>query len=192
MRRPDDAGRLTLERDARTDDDVEVRMSFDAVEHTGRFVNLARLEVELSDGAQTSVVPLTQTAPGHYQGTTPIASDRSYLARVRTNDVAALARGTSLQAFLPAAPADEYRFRPPDAELLQAISRDTGGIYESDAQAVRPVPSVRAPVALWAWLLLGALVLYPVDLLLRRVRVQQQEPRRSGEADRRQGGQESS
>ena len=72
---------------------------------------------------------------------------------------------------------DEYRFRPADPRLLSSISLSTGGRYEPDAAALRPGAGDRStvPTRLWPWLLVLALAAYLADLLLRRVRIFEQE-----------------
>jgi hypothetical protein len=66
--------------------------------------------------------------------------------------------------------AAEYRFGAPDEALLSSLSRMTGGTLRPADDDLRRAPSspgrARYPVA--PWLLALALVLWPVDIALRR------------------------
>ena len=65
------------------------------------------------------------------------------------------------------------RPRPPDEDLLRAISGDTGGRFDPSADdfGAIPVGPVRRRTEAWPWLAGLALVAYLVDLFLRRVRL---------------------
>jgi hypothetical protein len=67
----------------------------------------------------------------------------------------------------------EYRFSPPDLERLRAIADATGGAVsptsELLSQATRSSRGARR--AVWPGLVIAALVLWMLDVLLRRVRV---------------------
>jgi hypothetical protein len=67
----------------------------------------------------------------------------------------------------------EYQFRPPNVELLQAIARDTGGVFAPSPEQIFEDDGVRTvrPLALWPFLAALALALYLLDLLLRRIRL---------------------
>ena len=113
-----------------------------------------------------ATVEATRVGRGAYTAAFPLARRGDYAFSVASPDGAETRR-----ALLYSYP-DEYRLLPPDIELLQAISRDTGGAFEptleqlfsEDGQTTRPI-------ALWPFLAAAALVLYLLDLLLRRVRL---------------------
>jgi hypothetical protein len=62
---------------------------------------------------------------------------------------------------------------PPDTELLAAISRDTGGVFNPEPEEVFADLGDRAAVSapLWPWLAGLAASLWLADLALRRVRL---------------------
>ena len=66
----------------------------------------------------------------------------------------------------------EYRFRPPDEGLLRAIVSATGGVYApSAADLAKPTGAHGASKrAAWPWLVGAGLVLWLVDIWLRRIR----------------------
>jgi hypothetical protein len=70
-------------------------------------------------------------------------------------------------------PAAEYRFRPPDTAVLGAVAEATGGAISPDAAALRRSggSSRAARRALWPGLVALSLLLWLLDVLLRRVRV---------------------
>ena len=74
-------------------------------------------------------------------------------------------------------PAAEYRFRPSDDGLLQSIASATGGAWRADAGVAAAVTSDQrvSRRALWPALVAIALGLWFVDLLLRRVRLFENE-----------------
>ena len=114
--------------------------------------------------------PTRQVAPG------PLRSDRRRRRHAGADDHAstapAAARGITSRTILPD-PAAEYRFRAPDEPLLMSIASSTGGAWRPDAaglaNAAGDSRTERRP--LWPTLVALALVLWFVDLLLRRVRV---------------------
>ena len=65
----------------------------------------------------------------------------------------------------------EYRDLGTDLNSLRAIARAGGGSVLTDvAQAYKlPVPATRAAVAIEEWLLVIALLLFPLDVALRRL-----------------------
>ena len=70
-------------------------------------------------------------------------------------------------------PAAEYRFRAPDETLLRSIATATGGAFHPTAAALANATgdSRTARRPLWPPLVALALVLWFLDLLLRRIRV---------------------
>jgi hypothetical protein len=89
-----------------------------------------------------------------------------------TVEGAAAGIGITSRSVLPDGAA-EYRFRPPDEGLLRSIASSTGGAYRPHAAALANAAgdsrTQRRP--LWPALVGLALVLWFVDLVLRRVRI---------------------
>jgi uncharacterized membrane protein len=173
MRRPDTRGGLRVERAIRADGQNEARIAFEAIDPAGGFADVAPPRVEIAGGERIEEVVLPQRAPGRFEATVPLAEGRDYLVRAVVDRAESLAPWLPLSAFALAPPADEYRFRPPDVAFLRALSEATGGVFDpSPERVVEPgAQSSRVPVAVWPWLVGVALVLYLIDLLLRRVRL---------------------
>ena len=70
-------------------------------------------------------------------------------------------------------PIAEYRFDPPDESLLKAIASATGGAWRPSPTALVNAAGDRTTERrpMWPPLLVLALVLWFVDVLLRRIRV---------------------
>jgi len=147
-----------------------VRMATEARDAQGRYRDLLKPVFRVTSGANAvREIPARQVAPGRYEGT--VVADARQPLTVSVVDRRSEASGPS-RTILPDAAA-EYRFRPPDEDLLKAIATATGGVF-------RPSPSALAPKAgersterrpLWPSLVIAALALWLVDLVFRRVRV---------------------
>ncbi|MAG70403.1 MAG: VWA domain-containing protein [Vicinamibacterales bacterium] len=118
------------------------------------------------DGGEAAI-ETERVGPGSYVASVAIDAARDQAFSVELPDGAEA--GRSLLASYP----DEYRFRPADIELLQAVAADTGGVFAPSTETIAAVDGARTvrPVALWPYLAVAALALYLLDLLLRRIRL---------------------
>ncbi len=120
-------------------------------------------------------VSLSQVASGVYE--TPVSSLQSgaYAVRVTQTKPGATALGRTLGLVAPT-PA-EYRLLGTNDPLLAAIRSATGGAaVQSPADVwVHDLRTTSRLTDLWPWLLVLALVLWPLDIALRRVSVGRRE-----------------
>ena len=143
---------------------------FDAVDLEDRMVNGAegRLEVELPGGKRTQM-PLPQIAPGRYGATLKLAEPGVYGFTAALTD----RQGKSYHRKhgLVTRYADEFRPRPTNTALLQAIAEATGGRSNPSADEVFTPSTHSAPATLrlWPYLVMAALVLLVIDTALKRV-----------------------
>jgi uncharacterized membrane protein len=151
-------------------DGRHVEFQVQSLRDDGRFADLQDTRATVVDpsGAAREVV-LNQTAPGTYTFATSVEAPGIY--RVLFSQ-AAMGR--------PNAPREEVAgFAVPDAveahtvganrALLEQLARDTGGRELRDvADLARPSSGPGPAIPLWPWLLGAAIVLLPVDVLLRR------------------------
>ncbi len=164
MRRPEDerADAFRASRQGNT-----VRIAIDSVNPDGTFENMLapRVAVTGPDG-RTSVIEARQVGPGAYETTVPVAERGDYLFHALGG------AADSSRALAYSYPA-EYQFHPPRLELLRAISRTTGGVFNPSVEDLFATDgeSTVLPTPLWPYLAALALALYLVDLLLRRVRL---------------------
>ncbi len=124
---------------------------------------------------EPATVNLSQVAAGVYEA--PVASLRSgaYAVRVTQTKPGATALGRTLGLVAPTAA--EYRLLGANEPLLAAIRNATGGtavaapgdVWEHDLATTGELTD------LWPWLLVLALLLWPLDVALRRVSVGRRE-----------------
>jgi uncharacterized membrane protein len=142
-------------------------VSVEARDEGGDYRNLLRPAVQVSGrGGRRQDVTLRQVAPGRYEASV-IASASDALTFSLEGGAPAASRRVVPDA------AAEYRFRPPDEELLRSIASATGGAWLPDGTGLREAAgdgrTDRRPLA--PALIVLALVAWLCDLLLRRIRV---------------------
>ena len=126
------------------------------------------------DGGDVEV-PLSSLEPGLWQGSLPVEPGRSYTVEViGSKQVPGGAEGETeddvlaTHTFAPP-PSAERRSRTADTAWLEKVAERTEGDVEPDSVSPDTVAGVTTDVhRLWPWFLLFALVLLPVDALLRR------------------------
>lgn len=152
------------------------RVTLDAVDAEGRFVNQARVTLTLLDpdalaGADRTGRPVTvgQVAPGRYAAEFPTPRPGAYFLQMDAEREGRLvySRRRGLVVGYP----DEYRTRPADQGLLRAIAQATGGTYDaSPAEVAAPSPTtVPRTTLLWPCFLASAAVILVIDVAVRRV-----------------------
>ncbi len=119
--------------------------------------------------ATPMTVPLRQVAPGRYEAT--VVADAAQPLSVSLSDAEGMT-GVTSRLVIPD-PAAEYRFQPPDEALLRSLASATGGAWKPTPAALANTSDDRRTERrpFWPALIIAALVLWFVDLLLRRVRV---------------------
>ncbi len=112
---------------------------------------------------------LSPTGPGRFEGDLPTDQVGSYLLHVSESAGGAVRHTTTSGLVVPYSP--EYRELGTDVATLKAIAQAGGGVLLSDAsQAFRvPVPSVHAARPISEILLVLAILLFPIDVALRRL-----------------------
>ena len=132
----------------------------------GRFRNAERPIVTVDVGGEERELSLNQVAPGAYEASTPLAAEDEMSVRWSGDDAA-------LERHLLPAPNAEDRYLPPDIARLQWLSETTGGIFDPSVQQLLDPAgqTVVRPTRLWPILAAIALLLYLLNMLLRRVRV---------------------
>jgi len=126
------------------------------------------LEVIDGDG-RSSPLSVTRVRSGFYEGWLKPPGRGDYVVRAKAGPDTPPELFTRLISY---APPSEERGRPPDFDLLRTISRDTGGAFDPRVEdlAAKPSELVVRRIDLWPYLAALALVLYLLDLLLRRLR----------------------
>jgi uncharacterized membrane protein len=114
---------------------------------------------------------LAQVAPGVYEASMGELAPGAYALRVTQTLAGAAAVGRTLGLVAPS-PA-EYRLLRTNEPLLAAIRDATGGRPVTTAGDVwlHDLGTTAGETPLWPWLLVIALLLWPLDIFLRRVQV---------------------
>lgn len=154
--------------------DQRAQITVDAREEGGAFLNNLALQVSiLAPDNQTEIVTLQQTAPGRYETTFEPRTEGSYFLVVNgggnvNSEIQQFNEVTGwVMSYSP-----EYAQNEPNEDLLIDLADMTGGanLAEDPATAFGITQQPRtALVAAWPWLLLIVLILFPIDIAIRRV-----------------------
>ena len=143
-------------------------ISINAVGTDGHFRNELRPQVRvIGPDQRVSVLDIPQVGPGAYETRMRVAPNAAYTFRAAAEGVGGFTR--TLEYSYPS----EYHFYPPDIQKLKLISEATGGIFSPQGREIFASrgESVPYPTRLWPGLCAAALLLYVLDILLRRVRL---------------------
>jgi hypothetical protein len=142
-------------------------ISIDAVGRDGRYRNglQSALKVVGPDQSATDVA-IDQVGPGSYAATLKLTRKGPYTFHV-------VGGGAGLSQRLEYSYPDEYHFYPANTGLLQKMSSETDGRFQPEARDIFDArgETTAVPTPLWKFLVAAALVLYIVDVFLRRVRL---------------------
>src|SRR4029079_800925 len=122
-------------------------------------------------GLDPVAVKLEQTAPGVYEAPLGILDACAYARRIDQLRSGATPLGRTVVLVAPTAA--EYRLLGTNERLLAALRGATGGRAIDDAQQVwlHDLAATTASRDLWPLLLLLALLLWPLDVAVRRVAI---------------------
>lgn len=146
------------------------RVVVDSVDLAGQYINEADTKMTLiRPGLGKEEIQLKQTAPGRYEADIAVPERGAYhmeLSQSR-NDVPTFRQTRGLVVGYP----DELRLGPPEEELMKRVAEISGGTFNPQAEEVfadsqRTAESV---FPLWPWLLSAAVVLFLLDVALRRI-----------------------
>jgi Ca-activated chloride channel homolog len=149
-------------------DQDQATISAEAVQKDGKFRNsLDSMVRVIAPDQSVSDLRLRQLAPGLYQTRIHLNQQGSY--RFRAIDE----KGGGARALEFSYP-DEYHFYPPNTNALRKISRETRGIFQPSISEIFDTSgeSTTLPTPLWPYPAAAALLLFIVDLLLRRLIVE--------------------
>ena len=161
-RHDDDAFDFRVQRDGDS-----ALISIDAIDKSGRFRNAANTEVRVVDPQQrVSVVQIPQVGPGSYEVRVPITQHGTYMFRPTGEGFGGSSR------MLTYSYPGEYHFYPPDIVKLRTISEETGGTFQPKGPEIFDPAGESTTIssALGSWLIGMSLVLFGLDVLLRRLR----------------------
>ena len=146
---------------------------------------LPKVRVTTPAGESHTLI-LRQSAPGEYRARLPLETTSAQPYRFALIEGGGIGKAEAVQAGEQALAytwTDEYRALPPNNDLLRVLGEQTGGVFAPRADDVfADYGDVElAPRPLWPWLLASALMLFLLDILIRRA------PRLPGFSVRRAG-----
>jgi uncharacterized membrane protein len=154
-------------------------ISVEAVDEEGNFQNFLELNARVVDPTgEGQDLRLEQTAPGHYEARFDAASVGAYTINLMQmegeNLIGTQMIGTSLN-FSPEFSTSETKWNL--LNRLAEISR--GKVFTELSMAADPFHHDRLktfqPKDLWEWLLRFSILLFPVDVALRRIQIDREE-----------------
>lgn len=154
-------------------------IAVEALDSNGNFRNFLNLEaVVVSPKGDRLSVTLEQTGPGRYDTKFPTKEVGAYLINLLEKKDGKLAGSQVLGASVNYSP--EFLAAEPNVNLLRRISEIGGGrILDIQDPAMNPFEFNRLktfqPHDLWEWLLRLAILLFPVDVGLRRIQIDRDE-----------------
>jgi Ca-activated chloride channel homolog len=167
--------RETMRRQSNDEFDLQVMregdeavITINAVEKDGRFRNLLHPKLRIVDPSQaSSTIEVPQVGPGAYETRVRLGQEGTYVFRTAGDASGGASR--TLEFSYP----DEYHFYPPNFEVLRDLSAGTNGVYQAAGPEIFDAggETVSVHTRLWPLLASLALVLYLVDVLLRRLRL---------------------
>lgn len=157
-----------------------VTVALDAATPDGSFLNDAKTDLTLIDPRLGNrKLELTQIAPGRYKAEFDVEDAGAYhLELAQTYQGETLYRQSrGLVVGYP----DELRLRPSNESLLRSIAETSGGRFDVQPDQVFAPPDGMAfrVLPLWPYLLMAVLILWVVDVALRRIDVSLLLPRRA-------------
>ncbi|MED5495075.1 MAG: glutamine amidotransferase, partial [Verrucomicrobiota bacterium] len=154
-------------------------ISVEAIDTDGNFRNFLDLQaVVVNPKGERELVPLTQTAAGRYEAEFETRETGSYLVHLREMEQGELRASQVIGANLDHSP--EFAESRPNLARLERLAEVGGGrLLSRDFGADNPFEHDRRetfqPVDLWEWLLKFAVLLFPVDVGVRRIQIDREE-----------------
>jgi Ca-activated chloride channel homolog len=153
-------------------DGKDALVTLDLLTDQGQFRNGLSPKVQVSRGGKPAeTVGLVQSGPGSYEARVPFAGAETL--SIALSPAAGVGQQAAARAgvrVLHRGFSDEYRVLPPNLPLLAAIAEQTGGKLAPEIGDVFATAGDRGQQSrmLWPWFALAALLLYLLDIWLRR------------------------
>ena len=157
-------------------------INVDASDVQGNFRNFLNLQaIVVSPKGERQTVHVEQTGPGHYEGHFPTKDVGTYvlnLTEMKDGQVRASQRVGASVNYSP-----EFNAIEPNFSLLRRLAESAKGkVLDPNVPEVNPFSHDRSktyqPRALWEWLLRFAILLFTVDVGVRRIQLDRDEVQR--------------
>jgi hypothetical protein len=147
----------------------------EAMDAAGNYLNFLDLQaVVVGPKGGRELVPLKQTAAGRYEAAFETRETGAYLVHLREMENGELRASQVIGANLDHSP--EFAESRPNLARLERLAEIGGGkLLSRDFDADNPFERDRhktfQPVDLWEWLLKFAVILFPIDVGVRRIQL---------------------
>jgi Ca-activated chloride channel homolog len=152
----------------------EGHVSVEAIDADGHYRNFLNLQLlVVSPKGEKQVLPLEQTGPGHYDATFPTKEVGAYLMNLTDRGT-----GQSQALGLSVNYSPEFDDSGPNTELLRRLAELGGGKIldpDSDNPFSHDRKETFQPLDLRDWLLKLAILLFPLDVAVRRIQIDRAE-----------------
>jgi uncharacterized membrane protein len=151
----------------------------DALDEKGDYRNFLNLQaVVVSPKGQRQTVRLEQTGPGHYEVNFPTKEIGSYLVNLMEIQDGKIAGSQALGASINYSP--EFTAPEPNVNLLKRLAEAGQGRFldplnVSDNPFLHDRRRTYQPRDLWEWLLKLAIILFVLDVAIRRIQIDREE-----------------
>ena len=160
----------------------EATLQVDVLDETGVPIDLADVGVRVTPPeGEARQLALRQVAPGRYEQTVSLPVEGAYRFEVAVQK-AGLAPLTREVGFVQPYAA-EFIPRSDGASVMTSLAQRGGGRVLTQPSEMLPPSAVKAPPTqvLWPWLLAAALLLWPLEIAIRRLWPKERVERLTGE-----------
>ncbi len=162
-----------------TVDKGDGQISVEALDEQGNYKNFLDLKATVvSPKGEKVVVPVEQTGPGHYEAHFPTREVGAYTINLLDQKDGQVRGSQVVGASVNYSP--EFNATEPNANLLRRLAEAGGGRVldpenATDNTFLHDRQKTFQPRDLWEWLLKFAVVLFPLDVAVRRVQLDREE-----------------
>jgi Ca-activated chloride channel family protein len=164
-------------------DKGEGQISVEALDEQGNYRNFLDLEgIVVTPKGEKLSVPVKQTGPGHYEAHFPTKEVGTYMLNLLDKKDGQVRGSQVVGASINYSP--EFNASEPNENLLMRLAESGGGrVLHPDDPADNTFLHGREktfqPRDLWEWLLKLAVLLFPLDVAVRRIQLDRDEMRRA-------------
>ncbi|MBM3823088.1 MAG: VWA domain-containing protein [Verrucomicrobia bacterium] len=164
-------------------------LTVEAVDSQGNFRNFLNLQtVVVGPKGEKQTVRLQQSGPGHYEARFPTKEVGMYLLNLLDFKDGVVRSRQSLGTSVNYSP--EFNASEPNTPLLGRLAETTGGKMldlerPEDSPFLHDRKKTHQPRDLWEWLLKLAIVLFPLDIAVRRIQPDWEEWKKATRSLRR-------
>jgi uncharacterized membrane protein len=172
-----------------TVDRGEGLINVEALDEKGNYRNFLNLQTVIaSPKGERQSVRLEQTGPGHYEARFPTKQVGAYLLHLMDFKDGELRGSQVIGASVNYSP--EFNDTEPNLNLLRRLAETGGGkILDPEVPSVNPFlhdrQKTHQPRDLWEWLLRSAVILFTIDVGVRRIQIGREEWQKAALALRR-------